>query len=509
MTKTTLHLKAGEIFRRFHLKPRETTRIVVHREAIPVIVVPGIMGSRLRLRGGNAKAWDPDHAGFMLRKYGFSDAKERQERLFGDPRTYVAGSAYVDHHDKSHNERFAKDYPEGEERGWGGVSWDFYGRLLRRLHDHRWPRLMQLTCKVPVYAFGYDWRGSNREAGEELKAFIDELTKKYPSPGKVILVTHSMGGLVARSAMMLSGAAESVLGVVHGAQPASGAAVAYWRMRAGFKREAAGTSVRDIPLLGLPLDHLVGTMGTWVLGEDALEVQSLLGNLPGGLELLPSKLYEESSGKAWLTVQGPESGEFERLPHSNPYQEIYLSRDEVVGMINPSYLVGQKHAAPVDAERAWKAYVRRLQVTEAFTDSLGDKQHPKTYNFWGAGKKTVDGVKLRKSWRMRPPNESRVNPHPVEFEDGRLFKILSEEPRRRLVLKIDDPEGDGDGTVSVNSAALLSWRRKSLGWREVDGIAHDAAYNMEETLALTVDVVESLCLQHLDALLKAPGDRAG
>lgn len=505
MKRAEVHLHKEALFEPFDLQVRQTTRVVIHREVLPIVVVPGIMGSRLRLYEDNGrKAWDPDDLGFMFWNYGRADAEKRQRRLFGEIKTYVAGSAFVDNHDKQHNERFAKDYPDGEARGWGGVAWNFYGKLLRRLHDQKWPRLMQLTCKVPVYAFGYDWRGSNREAGAALKTFIDELTKQYPSPGKVILVTHSMGGLVARSAMYLSGAADKVMGVVHGAQPAAGAAVAYWRMRAGFKRELAGSPLRDIPIFGLPMDYLVGTAGSWVLGEDALEVQSLLGHLPGGLELLPNKLYEDSQGrKDWLTVEGPADGEIQQLPRANPYQEIYLNDEKVVAMINPPYLLGRNDANAADVARAWKAFTRRLGVTEAFTDSLGDKQHPRTYNFWGAGKKTVDGVKLRKSWRMRPPNESKVNPHPVEFEDGRLFKILAEERHRRLVLRIDDPDGDGDATVSVPSGSLLGRRQRGLGWREVHGIAHDAAYNVEETLSLTTDIIQSLCLEHLAALSKA------
>ena len=59
--------------------------------------------------------------------------------------------------------------------------------------------------------------------------------KKYlKCAGKVIIVTHSMGGLVARrAAMMLAeqGQEDKILGVVHGAQPVMGAPALYRRLR--------------------------------------------------------------------------------------------------------------------------------------------------------------------------------------------------------------------------------------------------------------------------------------
>lgn len=57
---------------------------------------------------------------------------------------------------------------------------------------------------------------------------------------KVIIVTHSMGGLVARSACVLHGAEGKVLGVIHGVQPSVGSPAAYWRMKAGFERPRGG-----------------------------------------------------------------------------------------------------------------------------------------------------------------------------------------------------------------------------------------------------------------------------
>ena len=59
------------------------------------------------------------------------------------------------------------------------------------------------ACWYPVHAMGYNWLQSNGESAKKLAARITGLIKGYKERGfdctKVILVTHSMGGLVARA----------------------------------------------------------------------------------------------------------------------------------------------------------------------------------------------------------------------------------------------------------------------------------------------------------------------
>src|SRR5439155_4638547 len=75
---------------------------------------------------------------------------------------------------------------------------------------------------------------SAQMAGEKLKARVAKIKAENPRCKKVILVTHSMGGLVARSACS-GGLAGDVLAVVHTVQPVTGAPAAYWRMKSGFR----------------------------------------------------------------------------------------------------------------------------------------------------------------------------------------------------------------------------------------------------------------------------------
>ncbi|WP_455908694.1 PGAP1-like alpha/beta domain-containing protein, partial [Serratia proteamaculans] len=87
---------------------------------------------------------------------------------------------------------------------------------------------------------------------------------------KVIIVTHSMGGLVARYASQVSGAKDKILGIVHGVIPDLGSPAAYRRMKVGAKQEG---------------------MAGAVLGNTAEELMPVLARAPAPLQLLPSAKY--------------------------------------------------------------------------------------------------------------------------------------------------------------------------------------------------------------------------
>ena len=60
-------------------------RIIVHPEIIPIIFVPGIMGSRLLNAGSQDKAWDPDDLWLMGVEYGlFATPFNRKSLLVGE-----------------------------------------------------------------------------------------------------------------------------------------------------------------------------------------------------------------------------------------------------------------------------------------------------------------------------------------------------------------------------------------------------------------------------------------
>lgn len=93
--------------------------------------------------------------------------------------------------------------------------------------------------RYPVYAVGYNWLQTNGKAADylagKIEAIIDRCRKelRVKCDHGVILVTHSMGGLVGR--MCAKRYPALIQGVVHGVQPAVGAGTAYRRVRAGWE----------------------------------------------------------------------------------------------------------------------------------------------------------------------------------------------------------------------------------------------------------------------------------
>jgi len=329
------------------------------RHVLPVVFLPGIMGSNLRLsaerqsqlKKSNNVAWQPDRIGEMWSYLNATPAR-RQQLL--DPRhtevdTFTTDGPTGDRAESSEQRHqlpkieidldistgsplLVDDPPtvmgrrtiqdKARLRGWSEVYFGSYKAVLEKCEQalnttpdaHDWSaiigfdpiiwgaspaqRLTPLTkmefleatenCFFPVHAMGYNWLRSNAESAKVLKGRIESLISRYKACGyhceKVIIVTHSMGGLVARAliAPAIGGLAAKVLGVIHGAMPATGAPAAYKRMRCGFEEQLWGLH---------PAPKILGNTGD--------EVTAVMGNSAGGLQLLPSKSY----GNGWLRVR--------------------------------------------------------------------------------------------------------------------------------------------------------------------------------------------------------------
>lgn len=151
-----------------------TNKLIIEREVIPFVFVPGIMATSLKNREGK-KVWDPDDAGFMLWNYGLfgaATAKSRKALLIGASfdKDYLA----VIKDDVEHNKKFAdKDDPARAERGWGSASWNSYGPFLEALQkrdyadniNDLWDEPVRHCFEFPVHVCGYNWTASNRDSG--------------------------------------------------------------------------------------------------------------------------------------------------------------------------------------------------------------------------------------------------------------------------------------------------------------------------------------------------------
>lgn len=519
--------------------------ITIRREVVPIIFVPGIMGSRLKGDKGKT-VWDPDDPFFMVGTYGFglSNAAKKKLALIG--RSFDAGRLTPIADDAKHNrKKFGRYGADGEPgadpdhhanlRGWGGVAWGLYGGFLTLLQERgyaafdtralrfgsKWPGI-----ETPVYAFGYNWTASNRDAGAKLKEYIGKTIRHYQGKGRecrqVILVTHSMGGLVARSACMLHGAARMVLGVVHGVQPATGSAAAYWRMQAGFPRP-------DGP-------DVLGIIASRVLGVDGREVTALLGNIPGGLELLPNQHYTtDGRTRTWLRWTG-DDGTAADLPRSgDPYREIYLNRTDPWRLVrSPGWLIPEVAGDTASTDRpltaaeqaAWTAFEARVAGVKRFHQELGLRQHPRSYHFYGTREETPATISfdtgphfqvltiglVSRITRDRPSGDIRYRhvAHASTDAEGNTGEYTVYTPGRTPDARVTwapgggvhhvplvrhrmrHPGEDGDGTVPTSSGSALCGQAGTKRHEPHRGYEHDSAYEDPRARQFVFDVVREL-----------------
>lgn len=539
------------------LETGRTHTVHVVRTAVPVVFVPGIVGSRLgRISRGSRVdvVWDPDDVPFMLRNYfsSQSSAGSKRQLLIGarhDPADLVPLHPWHLARRKlapwqvqgacAPQARFAQLSAEQADRGWTSVAMSSYRRVLFHLAGpalgDRLPRLgADSLVLTPVHAFGYNWTASTSDAGALLATYVRGLVQAQRDAGRecpgAVLVTHSMGGLVARAACLLHGLAGLVLGVVHGVQPSNGSAAAYWRMKAGFPRGGFASGI-----------------GARVLGSDGREVTALLGNMPGGLELLPNHLYEPAPGRrSWLFW--PSREQTTALPRAgDPYEEIYLERTAPWRLVpdatwlDPTGSEGQVLAAEAAqaAERGvgtegartpWDMYRSRVRAARSLHRRIGGRQHARTVSFYGSGVPTPAEVRFD-SARIEPPlavfgvgaREARgaahgpltaeavcrtltrhapaggayawFEPVPVGGRTDHPFRLGQEVWRHTLRAAA----GGGDGTVPVGSGRALCPGPDGGTCARFDGLEHEPAYRDDTVLAWTARQVLALVRPALTA----------
>ncbi|MEM5310274.1 hypothetical protein [Paraburkholderia sp. JHI869] len=381
---------------------------------VPVIFVPGIMGSNLRDIRTGYSVWNTNNTvaimlQWMFRSAGTRQAKLGPDRAILDDRGWWYGPSAT-----------VPDEETGKLRGQGTTSRAFYGDFVRWLDnqlngevkngeatatfagDHpglpspwqpfvgvehygkSWnaQKPFEVLTKVesdkvwanffcPVYVQGYNWLKSNGESGKALAEKINEIINFWKDQSacgykceQVILVSHSMGGLVTRAAVHpeFGNAAGRVLGIVHGEQPANGAAAAYHHCRNGY---GGGSGL--------------------VLGRNAAQVTAVFANSPGAMELLPNHQYNTQGGEyasKWLMVrQGSRQEPALRQPDSDPYKDIYLQQNVWWRLTDPA-LIDPSGKYTVD--EAWKMYRANVRIVGTFHQTLGTYYHPQTYVHYGA-----------------------------------------------------------------------------------------------------------------------------
>lgn len=400
-------------------------------KVIPILFVPGIMGSNLKATNAvagtsiqaNDPVWRPPNgtiAGIGAWKtWGGRDPAIRQQMLDPD-NTEVDDRGDVKLNAESAAELHAD---EAKKRGWGTVHSDSYSIILNflevslnRIYNHKagsdpeankelvdvWQTMRDINATdadigqfkltedeiknlghyhFPVYAVGYNWLQSNADSAKDyLLKRIDSIKTEWTKYDlkKAIIVTHSMGGLVTRYAatQLCPG---DILGVIHGVLPTVGAPEAY--------RSVASGAAKSTPSKGF-FGNLFGTRPvSSIVGSDASRTSAVMPFASGSLELLPNKLYPKNWLIGEVKDQDGNVGATLELPYGDPYAEIYRNQSAWYRLVNPDFLdpAGKNGSADINAatNKAWKKYIARLSDAEGFHDKLQDSYFAKTYVYYG------------------------------------------------------------------------------------------------------------------------------
>lgn len=435
--------------------------VAIEPEVVPIIFVPGIMGTRLTSNRG--MVWDPDDAvGFCI-NFGlrFADLPARMEALLG-----VQG--YEPHH------LWLPDRGAALTAGpsWTNLVQSSYGALQRSLQTMQTSPAIKLCLHMPQHAFAYNWTQSPEQSGKRLQAFIARIIAAYQGDHlcrKVLLVTHSMGGLVARAATQLHGAAPHVLGVVHAMMPTAGAPVMYQRMKLGFSLpQVTGTSIRAT-------EFVRGSLFAALMGATGTGVARVLGHMPGALSLLPSGSYGQGDALAgWLTLQHTVDGPIEdQLPRrADPYDEIYRRQ------VGPSRLFDvppncHHWHRPCQQDRCWHGVDSAIDEVEHLHRRLGHNFHPNSHHIVGT--------------KLRTPTQARFYTRPDALGTMGMRLDAAAVPGRDAHPPVElsafmGQHDDGDGTVPAVSA--LAGLHDAARYTCVAGVEHSMAMAAPEVLAV-------------------------
>jgi hypothetical protein len=343
-------------------------------------------------------------------------------------------------------------------------------------------------CWYPVHAMGYNFIKSNGESAVAIADRIRGLIKGYQKRGlkcdEVIIVTHSMGGLLARALIhpqygnMLNDKDVKVLGIYHNVMPTMGAAGAYKRMRFGFREN-------DNPTLGGYVDGL----SAQVLGVDGPNATAILANAPAPLEMMPGAAY----GKEWLKVTGDRGTVMWSWPRGadTALDSIYLQPPGAWWrLINPDW-VNPGRVLEEDGGGLNKVK-QRLESASKFLKSIESTFHPATYASYCASPEQasygeiVFKASLTGGSYVGPDGRFLPMPSPetwVLLSDDGKGKLTVKAGPRILTLELQPAAEAGDQTVpSGRSARHIKGTLFEHG-RDGKGYEHQGSYADPQVLA--------------------------
>jgi hypothetical protein len=338
------------------------------------------------------------------------------------------------------------------------------------------------ACWYPVHAMGYNFLQSNSDSAKAIAGRIRGLIKGYQKCGfkcdEVIIVTHSMGGLVGRALLhpdygnMLNDKEVKILGMYHNVMPTIGAAATYKRMRFGFKDKWGPAA----------------SLAAQVIAIDGENATAILANTPAPLEMLPGRAY----GSAWLKVVDETGKLLWSCPRgkAKSLESIYLQTDSAWWrLVNPLWV------NPARAKKEKGAGIggvyRRVTNAAIFLDSIEQTFHPTNCyaSYCASSEHPSYGEVVFKAADLWNPF---IDHHNEDLPPSETWKLLSDDAKgtlkvqagsRVLVLYLQKAAAPGDETVpSDRSAKHINGTLFEHGKKNGTGYEHQTSYSDQKVL---------------------------
>ena len=451
--------------------PAQTTKKNVYTtKPLPIIFVPGVMGSRLAFATGNK--WDPESTWEMSHWIFTDQDKLRIEMNHANPATLIQTG----------------DNRKGDELSryhYGEVVYSFYVKFIKKLHALGMGEQGISGRRCPVYAAGYDWRQSNADSAAKVAERV-QTALSNENAEQFVLISHSMGGLVSRWMLKNnSGLSGKLKAAIHVTQPVLGAVVAYRRFLTGAISEYDGGGV---------MDRVIET----IMGNTPAKYAMIMSGMRGPIELMPNNALKDTQGNPWLKRDGTAVGgdvytiyqagsspgifdeaAFIRGKRKDLEEEYMMASSYGGSFANMSAL--ERLIAQYEPQWTRQAHTigsdLRSRVGEAknFHTQLGDYKHPNTWAVYSTGRKTDVAVSF----------QSAAKPEDLDRQ------IPGVKPDRR---------DEGDGTVPERSgAALYPGVGRSSGeiskanrQYKVSDVEHAAAFSDATTTQLVIDLLTKI-----------------
>ena len=532
------------------------------RTPIPVIFLPGVMGSLLCDQETGEELWYPPNmdavlsgtAGVVSVIGGYFASATKRATRFDPQRAIVDPRGPIIELD---SKEFGFDEKEARRRGWSTVHRWSYQPTLAWLQetlnkpmlsgeplgewshgDHEGKKAalkavldthpqdyggygqgeaiasgsdaFKSFCefRYPVYAIGYNFLQSNQISGRDVLDGIDfkdiqenKVTRilgirdicRENGSDKAIIITHSMGGIVARMACQLCGGADSIYGVVHGAQPATGAPLFAKRFRTGGE----GNNIKE---------RLTNKS---LLGRDDAEFVAIASNAEGPMELSPMPDYHE--GAPWWIFVDKAGKERMALPQQSALEELYTC-DEWYGLLpdpsllDPAGIVNQMLENSGKQISVHDQYKRTMDAVVTRQAKLFNNYHDNTYALYGDGsletKRTAAMPATSKQEISLPESDLQTwgrvvwqgdIPEDVTEAELKAAELVSDSHHGDLVISVRGqtvklsvqhqavaPEpGDADNGIIPGDGTVPVWSAAAQGRGIVPGSSGDKAAGVQ------------------------------